>query len=239
MIEPHKTAARFHTTRWTLIRKASASPEALECLLAMYWSPVYAFLRCKGHSRDHAADLTQGFFANIVLDRKLIEQADERRGRFRNFLMSALCKFVVDEYRHEHGRNGQRATAVSLDEASLAAADPGEDEDPTRAFDRQWATTVVNLAIEQVEQACEAEGLSTHWTLYETRELQPLRGCEATPVDELIRRFGLSHRDDVYNMVHTIKRKLARAVERIVSETLDDPEDLASEIANLKLVLRR
>ena len=108
MVNAHETASRFQTTSWTLIVRARASRADLQELLSVYWSPVYAYLRRSGVDPHDAADLTQGFLSEVVLDRGFVERADPERGRFRSFLLSALSKFVIDEHRRVSGRYGTR-----------------------------------------------------------------------------------------------------------------------------------
>ena len=56
-------AGLFHTTRWTLVM-ASAHDQsqtgraALAALCQIYWYPLYAFARWRGHSPHDAQDLT-------------------------------------------------------------------------------------------------------------------------------------------------------------------------------------
>ena len=38
---------------------------------------------------EDTKDLTQGFFHEVVLDRNLIQRADQVKGRFRSFLLHA------------------------------------------------------------------------------------------------------------------------------------------------------
>ena len=61
---------RFVTTRWTAVLAAGQDgPErtaALERFCRMYWYPIYAFIRRRGHDAEDARDLTQGFFARLV-----------------------------------------------------------------------------------------------------------------------------------------------------------------------------
>ena len=64
-------APAFATTRWSLIltAKGRACPEARQALAelcALYWYPLYAYLRRAGHADDQAQDLTQEFFARLL-----------------------------------------------------------------------------------------------------------------------------------------------------------------------------
>src|SRR6476661_4841082 len=95
------TSDSFATTRWTLVLTAAAdgsteARRALSELCALYWYPLYAFIRRRGHGADEAQDLTQGFFARI-LERNIVGTADPKRGRFRSYLLGALQHFLADE----------------------------------------------------------------------------------------------------------------------------------------------
>src|SRR5262245_36794677 len=83
--------ARFAQTRWSVVITARdcESPQAqaaLARLCEIYWYPIYAFLRRKGHSTHEAEDLTQGFFAH-VLQREWLRNVGPEKGRFRTFVL--------------------------------------------------------------------------------------------------------------------------------------------------------
>ena len=238
-METKGSGDQFQTTSWTLIVQARSSREDLGRLLAAYWSPVYAYLRRQGHSPEDAADLTQGFLADIVLKRDLIGQADPDRGRFRSYLLAALKNFVIDEHRREAGRGDSRPISfVPDDPAALEAAEPGENDDPTRAFDCQWATTVLGIVLERLREACERDGLGPHWTVFEGRVLGPIRhGCTPVPVEELVRSLGVRDRDEIYSMQNSVKRRFKTTLRRVVAKTVDDPADADAEIADLRKIL--
>jgi hypothetical protein len=60
----------FRTTRWSVVLAArnegSSARPALAELCAIYWYPLYAFVRRQGHSSHDAQDLTQEFFARLL-----------------------------------------------------------------------------------------------------------------------------------------------------------------------------
>src|SRR5688572_6557168 len=100
-----ENAPRFTTTPWSLILAAGGADSrevgaALRQLLERYWYPLYAFVRRKGHDAEEACDLTQEFVSRL-LEKKLLRSADPRKGRFRTFLLTALSRFLVDEWRRE------------------------------------------------------------------------------------------------------------------------------------------
>src|SRR5262245_21132203 len=88
-----RAADRFATTHWSLVCAARdrAAPEAraaLAALCAVYWYPLYAYVRRRGHDAAGAEDLTQEFFARL-LEKDVLAAADRSRGRFRSFLLAA------------------------------------------------------------------------------------------------------------------------------------------------------
>ena len=237
-MDTHAAASRFPTTSWTRIRRSVASQEELGALLAVYWGPVYAYIRRRGHDREAASDLTQGFFTQVLLERDFLVSADRALGRFRSYLLTALRRYVIDEHRREHGRSGQRpSVTIPTEQEVLVAAEPDESDDPVRAFDRQWATTTLNLATDRVQAYCRRRGLDAHWAVYEARILRPVcSGCEPVAVDELAREHGIRGAE-VYSMLNTVKRKIRNTLESVIMETLEDPEDLGAELAELRCVL--
>src|SRR5689334_7631505 len=82
----------FATTRWTMVLSAGekSSPladRALEELCRIYWYPLYAYVRRRGHSREDAEDLTQAFFARF-LEKNYLDGLSAERGKFRAFLLA-------------------------------------------------------------------------------------------------------------------------------------------------------
>jgi DNA-directed RNA polymerase specialized sigma24 family protein len=100
------TGEVFLTTHWSLLDDAASAEEdrsraLIGLLLDRYWKPVYCYLRRKGYNNEEAKDLTQGFFHQVVLGRKLLQRADPSKGRFRSFLLSALNHYVINVHEAE------------------------------------------------------------------------------------------------------------------------------------------
>src|SRR5512137_1517964 len=90
-------AGCFVTTHWSVVLAAGRSDTlrsqaALEKLCRAYWLPLYAYARRRGHSVEDAQDLTQEFFAR-VLEHQWLARADQAKGRFRTFLLTAMERF--------------------------------------------------------------------------------------------------------------------------------------------------
>lgn len=146
----------FPTTRWTLVLasrdEGEARRAALDALFTIYWRPVYVYLRRKGLSSEAAEDVVQGFFTSL-LERDFLERADPARGRFRSYLRVSVDHYLANLYEKEAARKrGGGLRFVALD-AVLAERDlPAAPESPDAAFDREWATAVMERSLARLRQ---------------------------------------------------------------------------------------
>lgn len=229
--------ARFHTTLWDVVRTAGggASEErdqALEALCRAYWYPLYAFLRRRGQGPEDAADLVQGFFAHF-LGRQDLEGLDPARGRFRSWLLASLSNFVANERAREQTlkRGGGRAR-VSFDAGGAEERfqlEPVDERTPERLFDRAWALTVLERALERLRQEQRGEA---------RRELfDRLRGhLSGQPEDGgllgVAEAVG-STTGAVKVALHRLRVRYRELLRREVAETLGTEGDVDSELAVL------
>ena len=91
----------FPATRWSIValsahRDSRQARTALAELCRIYWYPLYAFVRRRGHTPHEAEDLTQSFFA-LLLEKRWLDAVDRDRGRFRAFLLAAMKHFLANE----------------------------------------------------------------------------------------------------------------------------------------------
>src|SRR5438874_278641 len=120
MMGPNPTPAVFATTHWSVVLSAQSksspqSAQALENLCRVYWFPLYAYVRRIGHTREDAEDLTQAFFARL-LEKDFLRTVGPDRGRFRNFLLVAIKRFVANEWDRSRAlKRGGGQQLVSLD----------------------------------------------------------------------------------------------------------------------------
>src|SRR2546423_351780 len=148
-------AARFATTRWTLVLAAgrdrgAQSTQALASLCETYWPPVYAFIRRQGYAADEATDLTQEFFAR-VLEKNYFHDADPNRGKFRSFLAAAVRHFLSNERDRARAlKRGGPQPALSLDVESAEGhyqIEPRDEPTPDQLFDYQWGLVLIQRVL--------------------------------------------------------------------------------------------
>ncbi len=233
------SAARFATTNWQLVVQAGGGGDGLAALLRMYWSPIYAFLRRRGHSRDVAGDLTQDFIAEVVLRRDLISRARQERGRFRTFIQTALRNFVIDTSRTRQAKAQRETQHLPPEELDRFVDDPAGARDPAEAFDRAWATSVIENTLRQLEADCRAAGLERHWQAYALWVVGPSLGrTRPASLAEVAAVVGAASGHEVSILLHAVKRRFVRTFRQIVGQTLDDPHDIDAEIMTIKRILQ-
>ena len=220
------------TSIWGLVQEVQAgtsSREALQALLTRYRPPLKAHLVVrKKLSSQEADDLLQNFIESKILRLKLIERADRNKGRFRSFLLTALDRYVIDDYR-------------KADEPVQALGDtpvemPAPEE--TEAFDVAWARQVINAAVERMQEQCRKDARPDIWGVFELRMLKPiLEGTEPASYETLIAKFGLATPTQASNVLMTAKRMFRRAMEEVVREYEEGDQDVQAEVESLKAIL--
>jgi RNA polymerase sigma-70 factor (ECF subfamily) len=236
----------FAVTQWSQMRAfAGLSPDqqkaVLEELAARYWKPVYCYLRRKGYDNEQAKDLTQGFFHEVVMGRQLIERADESKGRFRTFLLTALDRYVISVHRRQTASKrcptaGMTPLDDTADAASAAAASLG----PEEAFTYAWAIELLQDVLDQVERQCVQDGKQVHWQLFHLHVVEPIiTGQEPPSLVQLCGRFDIPATTRAENMIVTVKRRFQAAMRDRVSQYVGSDEEIEQEIRDLMEILSR
>ncbi len=233
----------FPTTHWSLVMRAGADPsvaqrDALGDLLRRYEGAFRTFVMTRHRlPRERAEDLVQGFILSRVLERNLLARADAGRGKFRNFVMTALERYAVDQFREAAAlkRAGDRA---GVDVQAYQDALPGPaDGDPAAAFDASWASAAVRQSVERMRAATEVTRPDL-WGVFSDRLLGPaFDGAEPTAYADLIARLGFADEAKAASGLQTAKRIFARILRGVVAEYALTADDVDQEIDDLKAAL--
>jgi len=252
MVEPDKTtmggeSESFHTTCWSDIQDAQRSIESdkkdiIGKLLTRYWKPVYCYLRRKGYNNEHAKDLTQGFFHEIVLGRNLIQEAEETRGRFRTFLLTALDRYVANVYRQETSKKrtpmGRMVTLEAPELLNLPSAQALEE--PSQIFHYTWATNLLDEVLTKVENEFCRTGKVTHWEIFREKVLAPLLyHTELPSLDEICAKYGVEGASKASNMIVTVKRRFRSVLRRSLRQLVHSDSEVEEEYADLLKILSK
>jgi RNA polymerase sigma-70 factor (ECF subfamily) len=233
---------RFATTQWSLVlaaagRRGSAeAEEALARLCALYWYPVFAFVRRQGHLADEAQDLTQGFFTRLI-EKGDLGDADRGRGRFRSFLLTACQHYLSNERdRARAARRGGGLLPVSID---VAAAESryeralAHEETPERLYERQWCLTLLAGVLDDMREGYEATGRDRVFD----RLKGFLTGDEGAGTHaDAARDLGMTPAA-VKVAVHRLRRRYREALHERVADTVETDEQVDEEIRHLLATL--
>lgn len=205
---------------------------ALEKLCAMYWFPLYAHVRRRGHKPEDACDLVQEFFA-CLLRRGSLARVGPDKGRFRTFLLTSLNYFLADQADHRHAaRRGGGAALVELDALAAEehyAMEPATLDTPDRAFDRNWIAALMQRAIQRLEHELANAGKSEQFA-----RLQAFLGREPEPgeYDALASPLGVTP-NAIAAAVRRLRVRLRELALIEAAETLGNPADAEAELRAL------
>ena len=234
---------RFPTTRWSLVARAGqndteARREALEQILVRYLPALRAHLTCgKGLAPDRADDLLQEFVARKILEKDLIAGAEQDLGKFRTFLLTALNRFMINQFRDERAKK-----RAPCDGVVLGVSDPTwlaqTEASPSVAFDVAWARSIVTEAVRRMRAECQESNRMDLWGVFECRVLGPaLEGSDPVDYEQLARRFGFQSPTQASNVLVTAKRMYARTLRLVVGEYARSSGEIESEIGELREIL--
>ncbi len=234
---------RFQTTRWSIILSARdkdspASDDALATLCQVYWYPLYAFVRRRGHSAHDAQDRTQAFFERL-LEKDYLRSVAPANGRFRAFLVVAMKHFLANERDKERTlKRGGGALHLPLD-SELAESRYGEEaSEPMPAdqiFERRWALTLLDRAMARLRSDYEKSGRIEEFQCLKTH-LAADRGEVDYP--QIVSRLGLNE-GAARVALHRLRKRFRRLFREEIAETVSDPAEVDDEVRHVVSVLGR
>lgn len=230
----------FLTTHWSLIGEIQSDQDGdralVGLLLERYWKPVYFYLRRSGRTHDEAEDLTQGFFHEVVLNRDLVQRADQSKGRFRTFLLHALKQYLIDEYHKCTARKRiPEDKLVSLNLTPLPALPAAvEASSPQESYDYGWMASLLDQVLSQVERRCAEEQRNLHWQLFHDRIVRPiLDNTDPPSLGEMCQRYHIADKKKASNMIITVKRCFKTMLWEHVRNTVSAEDETEEELGEI------
>jgi RNA polymerase sigma factor (sigma-70 family) len=225
---------RFETTQWSLVSAASGDEEsrdALEALYRSYCSPVYSFIRRRGHSREDAQDLTQDFFVHLV-EKNVFRRVDPRRGKFRTFLLGSLEYFLQNaSERAQAQKRGGKVSKIFVDdeaeEEHYQLADPGLTAE--QVFDARWARTLIESALVRLQTEMESAGkrklFDQIWSfIVDGEESSHLKIAQETGLTIAATKTA----------IHRLRARYRELLRAEIARTVTSPADFDDEIRALR-----
>jgi len=216
--------------------ESTKSRAALEKLCRTYWYPLYAYVRRRGHGPAGAQDLTQEFFAQL-LGNRLLADADPERGRFRSFILCALSRFLIDEWKKGQAQKRGGGNAVFSLDAAMAEQrfdlEPADASNPDLAFDKQWALTLLEEVLNRLEEEYRERGKQD---LFEALKETLTGSGHEQPYAVLAEGLGMSE-SLVKVSVHRLRKRYRELLQEEIADTVDSPGEVREEMRYLFQVL--
>jgi RNA polymerase sigma-70 factor (ECF subfamily) len=204
---------------------------ALESLCEAYWYPLYAYARRRGNSPEQAQDHTQEFFARF-LEHDYFDRADRDRGRFRSFLLASFNHFLCDEAGRSQAKKRGGGIAPLAFEFSQGEdkyeREPFHNETPERLYERRWAHTVVERALDRLRAEFAQSGRAEYFNQMKGF----LQGDPDGSYAELARRLNTTE-SALKVSVHRQRKRYRDLLRAEVGDILTNPEDIDDELRYL------
>jgi RNA polymerase sigma factor (sigma-70 family) len=220
---PH---GHFPSTQFSLLEAAGAGlpNDALERVSALYWKPVYRFIRVKFRkNNEDAKDLTQSFFAS-ALQRDFFARFEPAKASFRTYLRMAVERFAVTE--HASANRKKRGGGIQFEpvEEQAVAADSPED-----VFEREWQRQLFALALDDLRAHCDASGKHLQFKIFESYDLAV---SDRPSYSDLAARHGVAE-TSVTNYLAWARRTLRALVTGRLRGVTGGERDLRDEMRRL------
>jgi RNA polymerase sigma-70 factor (ECF subfamily) len=212
--------ARFQQTSWSLVftagKSAPEARDALQRLCTTYLPPVLAFIRGRGYPEEDARDLAQEFFTQL-LEKEWLRRADPERGRFRTYLLTSVSRFLANQHaRATAQKRGGGIVRISIEDAAEMTDSSMR---PEQLFDRKWALTLMECALERLRRRHESHGQLQRFDVLKS-SLTPAQ--PGSSLREIAQRLGISE-GAAKVACHRLKKAYGGAIREEIMETL--PED--------------
>jgi len=239
-----RTPGLFDATRWTMVLAAAQQGEkeasgamALGELCQCYWPPLYTYVRWQGFDADEAQDMTQEFFARLLAKNTLAE-VDQSKGKFRSFLLASLKHFLSNERDKARTiKRGGHQIFVPLDAMSAETRcriEPADNLSPDKAFERQWALTVLDQVLARLRMEFAAAGKET---LFEALKPFLTGDGKADTQAQVGEQCGMSE-GAVKVSVHRLRRRYRELLREEIAQTVTSPQEVEEEIRHLFAAFR-
>lgn len=225
------------STVWTELADAGRSSEmvaspARMAFIQRYQGAVYRYLLGAVRDPDEADELFQDFALKFV--RGAFRHADPNRGRFRDYLKTALCHLVTD-----HGKQRRRSPSPLPHPAVDMAEPERQPETSEQQFVESWRDELLARAWEALA-AEQRRGGQPYYDVLKYRAERPKATSQELAL-EISTRFRPSQPYTAAAIRKTLERARQQFAELLIDDvahSLGEPvrEELESELIDLKLM---
>jgi RNA polymerase sigma-70 factor (ECF subfamily) len=207
---------------------------ALGELYRVYWYPLYAYIRRRGHNPEEAQDLTQGFFLHL-LEHKTLARADPLKGKFRSFLLGSLQNYLSTEA--DRVRCLKRGGKVEFVPLEMQAAEdryrlePADQLSPEKLFEGRWALMLLEHALKVLGRQYAVRHKEAVFEALKSFIGLGENGPEAS-YEAAAQKLGLRV-GTVKTLIRRLRKQYMEVVREEVGRTVSDPAEIENELRAL------
>ena len=233
----------FPNTRWTLVNAlggedSSGAELAMEQLCRMYWYPVYVFVRRNGRGAEEAKDLTQDFFVRLI-EREDLKRTDQEKGRLRSYLMKSINNMLANEYRRRLTvKRGGGSEPLPLDTVGAEdrySKEGGRALTPEACFERRWALTVMQNALDRLEEEYVRAGKAE---LFESLKDYLADAAPYGGYSKIAGALGMSP-GAVQVAAHRLRKRYRQCLQVQIAHTVSTPAEVEDELRYIFRIFAR
>jgi RNA polymerase sigma-70 factor (ECF subfamily) len=173
--------------------------------------------------------LTQEFFARL-LEKHYLAGIRREGGRFRSFLLTALKRFLANEWdRARTQKRGGRHPVLSIDEADAESRyrlEPAHELTAQRIYEQRWAQALLDQVMTRLRSEYSGAGKQTLFELIHRSLSQP-RG--AVPYADIAARLGTTEAA-VKMAVQRLRARYRELLRNEIAHTVASPAEVEEEI---------
>jgi hypothetical protein len=167
----------------------------------------------------------------------LFAEAREEKGRFRNFLLTCLNRFLANKHRAEEAKirhpEGGFVSIHDLANSEGFVFEPVERETPEVIFHRIWVINLIQRVLRLLEQECQSTGKIKHHELFRHWIVLPiLEGLEPPSLNVLAEKVGLPAKQASACII-TARRAFQRLLRQEIRLYASTEAEVAAEIQDL------
>jgi RNA polymerase sigma-70 factor (ECF subfamily) len=222
-------------TQWTMLLQGPETSSGIapvaQQLLLRYYGAAYRYLLGMLRNADAAEELTQEFAVRFL--RGDFQQADPGRGRFRDFLKTALRHLAIDHCR----RQAKAPGALSPEDGAAIGDSDAEIEDLDRPFLDKWREELLARAWEGLAKTQTETGQPYHSVLRCKTEQPEARSAQIA--ERLSGEFGKAFTvEGVRQLLHRARGRFADLLLDEVAHSLQttETEKITQELIELGLL---
>jgi RNA polymerase sigma-70 factor (ECF subfamily) len=215
--------------------KGDDAQNARNELLVRYHEVVYRYFLKKIRDPHAAQELYSNFALKLMESDSLIRGAEREKGRFRNYLRTALHHMVIDYYRGR--KRDEKFRPLSLDPAQHEVVSLPEGEDRDGDFGPDWRQELLNQAWKALEEVERKTGQPHHTVLRCHTDNPDLKGPQLAEKLSALLGKPVSH-DAARTALKRAREKFAQLLLEEVERAKEQPtlDELEAELIDLELL---